>query len=494
MAKRIAFLTVLLVSSFAFTSLSQSIYELSNLLMHTHLPKVKIDKVDYVCLDEVVRVLRMHQEIGGKIYQDEKEGKAIWYYKGQRLEFTPFSPYVLIDNSIYDLLFEVKLKKGEIFVPQKNFFSLLKEIKKQSKKFKENLSLDAYAFSKPSYLEYNITDIFASKKLNGILIEIFISYPINYEVFKSENNCINIFFYEGKIDTGYFNFKEIPGIIKKIRAYQYGNSVQVSLWTRKPFHTLSHNLESFPFRIQISLEDTTEIAKSAQDDLIDVVVIDPGHGGVDFGFFGQRSLWEKDITLDIALRLKKLLEKETDLKVVLTRDYDVFILLKKRARIANKEGGDLLISIHCEFSEDENESGFKIFFFGESQKDKETTLTFKEDLEKTNEIFSDSIFILLDTTRYLFFEQSKNLAFIVCEEMGKKLKMFSKGIFQEKFLVLKKAYMPGVLVNCGFISNPDEEKLLAQSPFREKIAEALFFGIMRFKIEGEHEKGYEAKR
>jgi len=440
----------------------------------SELPEVKIGKIEYICLNDAVKML------GGQIYQEKEEDKVVWYYKGKRLEFTLLSPYLLIDEAFYDLLFEVRLKNGKILVPKKNFISLLYEIEKQSKGTEKEF------LTQSSYLEYNITDITASKKLNGVLIEVFVSRALEYDVFTSENNCTNIFFYQGRVDTSYFNYKTMPKVVKKIRAYQYANSAQVSIWMKKPFHTFSHNLESFPFRVQISLVDTTRIsslpqAKNSQRDLIDVVAIDPGHGGIDFGFFGSGGIKEKDVTLAIALRLKELLEKETDLKVVLTRENDYSLPLEKRAREANKRGGDLLISLHCGFSVDETESGFEIVCFGNTQKE----MTESTSVQDSNLVDSS---LVLEDEQYHFSEQSESFASFVSEALEENPQIRSKGIYKKRLLILKKAYMPGISIRCGYLSNPEEEKLLAEGFFREKIAKALFLGIVRFKIESEQKK------
>jgi len=474
MAKRKVLLTIFLIFSLASLSFSQSLYRILDL------PEVKIDRISYLCLNDIVKIL------GGELYQDREEKKAIWYYQGKRLEFVPFSPYVLIDDSIYDLLFEVKTKRGKIFVPQKNFFYLLKETEKRvfKKDYKEEKSPLGYN---------NITDISASKKLNGILIELFISQSLNYEVLKSENNCLNIFFYQGVIDTNYFNLKRIPGIIKKMKAYQFKNSAQLSVWTKRPFQTLTQNLEHFPLRVQISLEDTTKVSKLAkterkQNDLIDVVVVDPGHGGIDFGFFGPRGLYEKDVSLDIALRLRKLLEDESDLTVVLTREKDISLPLEKRARIANKGGGDLLISLHCGFSVDEEESGFEILRLGIPQKHQKKDSAPEENPDENDSLFSDSSYSPFDRAEYLFFEEAKRFAFCILDELEENSKISSRGISQKELVVLKKAFMPAISVKCGFISNPKEERLLAKSSFKDKIAEVLHQGILRYKIEYEREE------
>jgi N-acetylmuramoyl-L-alanine amidase len=454
-----------------------------------NLPVTIIRDEGYVSLSDVV------ETYGGSVSWNHLEKKTIWEVEGKDVIFTLFSPYVLVDTCVYNLIFEVKFIAGTMYLPQKTFPLLLQVIKGEKSLEKES---SPQVNSKRE--RYDIQDITASQKLNGILIEIQSSRPLKYDIFLSENNWLNLTFFEATLNPKDFLDKKVPGIIDEIKAYQFENSAQLSMKVVPPFQIINSELKSDPQRIQISLEDTTKKSiysqnSSPKENKIDVIVIDPGHGGQNLGAVGPKGLKEKDITLDIAKRLEKLLQKEKDLKVVLTRTEDVFVPLEQRGRIANQAGGDLFLSIHCNSAKRKNASGSEVYFLAEAKTDEaravasiENSAIKFEHPENYDETTSDLDFILLDLLQTEFLKESNDLALIVNGNLSSILKIPNRGVDQAGFVVLNKAYMPSVLVETAFISNKQEEKLLSQSSFRDKIALALYQSILDFK------KKYEIKK
>ncbi|MGB2698498.1 MAG: N-acetylmuramoyl-L-alanine amidase, partial [Candidatus Zixiibacteriota bacterium] len=328
-----------------------------------------------------------------------------------------------------------------------------------------------------------------------VLIEIFVSQPLQYEVFLPGNNWLNINFYRAKIDTEYFSGVEISGLIKKAKAYQFENSAQLSLLMNKSYDNLSHSLISEPYRIQISIEDTgSEFTSNhleeinQRTDQVDVVIIDPGHGGDDLGNIGPKGLSEKEVVLDIAKRIKELFQGYDDLEVFLTRETDLNLPLNQRARFANQNGGDLFISLQTSFSRDPTESGFKVLNPGKAKSKEDSIIQISENyaapidsLDRIKDLSAYLDTLNQDTTQIKFVNESKELATIVHQELKRILPTQDRGTGQADFLILRKAYMPGILVQIAYISNPYEELLLREGSFKQWVAQALYQAIIRFK-------------
>jgi N-acetylmuramoyl-L-alanine amidase len=442
-----------------------------------------IDGVKYISINDLVRIY------GGKLDWNYLERKTLWEVREHQITLVIFSPYVLMDSKVYNLVYEVKFKKGTLYVPLKNFYPLLKKIKSDETQLEQE--------SKSSILEEEIevTELRVSRKLNGVLIEILVSQPLEYEVFLPGNNWLNINFYRAKIDTEYFSGVKILGLIKEAKAYQFENSAQLSLLLNKSYDIFSHSLISEPYRIQISIEDTaSEFASDhleeiiQRTDLVDVVIIDPGHGGDDRGNIGPKGLSEKEVVLDIAKRIEGLFQGNDELKVLLTRQSDQNLPLKQRARFANQNGGDLFISLQTNFSPDPTKSGFKILFPGVAQSKEDSIIQITENfafpIDSIGEVEALSTYANTshnDTTQIKFINGSKNLATIVYQELKRILPTQDRGIGQADFQILRKAYMPGILVQIAYISNPYEELLLREDSFRQWTAQAIYQAIIRFK-------------
>jgi len=338
--------------------------------------------------------------------------------------------------------------------------------------------------------EPEVTELKASRKLNGVLIEIFVSQPLTYEVFLPGNNWLNVNLYQTEIDTESFSELKIPGFIEDTKAFRFENSAQLSLLLSKSYDTFSHSLISDPYRIQISMEDTTSQFTlshleriSRKTDLIDVVIIDPGHGGEDWGNVGPKGLKEKDVVLDIAKRLKDLFQEAEDIKVFLTRESDLEVPIEQRARLANQNGGDIFLSLHVNSSQDPTESGFQIFVSGQARFQEDSIIQISENppsdfnsIDETEDTLSH-----LHSSQGKFVKESKDLALIFQEELTRVLPTKDKGISQADLFVLRKAYMPGIVVQIAHISSPYEELLLEDETFKKWVTQALYRALLRFK-------------
>jgi len=223
------------------------------------------------------------------------------------------------------------------------------------------------------------------------------------------------------------------------------------------------------------------------------VVIDAGHGGKDSGALGRFSK-EKNITLQVALELGKLIQKNMKgVKVVYTRQKDEFIALYERANIANKNNADVFISIHCNAAlNDKRAYGTETFTMGlhtaannlELTKRENSVILMEDSYEEKYHGFDPQApesHILFSLYQNAYNEGSLRLAQHIEDQLKRGLGRKSRGVKQAGFLVLWKTTSPSVLVETGFITHPAEEKYLNKRSGQLQIANAIFEGLKKYK-------------
>jgi N-acetylmuramoyl-L-alanine amidase len=226
------------------------------------------------------------------------------------------------------------------------------------------------------------------------------------------------------------------------------------------------------------------------------VVIDAGHGGKDPGAVGAHSR-EKDIALAIALKTGEYIEKYLpDVEVIYTRKTDVFVELHKRASIANDKKASLFISIHCNAAKNTSASGTETYVMGlhkseanlEVAKLENAAILNEENFADMYEGFDprqDEDYITLTMFQDAFLEQSTMLADEIQRQFRERVKRKDRGVFQAGFIVLYRTTMPGVLIETGFISNPDDERFLMSADGQAYLASAIFRSFKFYKEEME---------
>ncbi len=225
------------------------------------------------------------------------------------------------------------------------------------------------------------------------------------------------------------------------------------------------------------------------------IAIDPGHGGRDTGAIGPKGLQEKDVVLDIGLKLRRLIQERLGIRVVMTRTDDVFVPLEERTAIANRAKADFFISIHVNAAHRTRAQGFETYFLSREPSDSAARASaIRENLSvnlgglRPKE--EDALrAILWDMANTLYLKESSELAQILLDELDKILKVDNRGVKSAPFFVLMGAAMPAVLLEVAFISNPQEEKNLQAEGYKDRVAEALYAGIVRFKDRYERRLG-----
>ena len=214
------------------------------------------------------------------------------------------------------------------------------------------------------------------------------------------------------------------------------------------------------------------------------VVIDAGHGGKDTGTIGPNGLMEKDLVLDVALKLGKLVTQQLGAEVVYTRSDDTFIPLEERSAIANREKADLFISVHANSSPAASATGVETYYFNLTSDKKGLDLAMRENASSGSSI-SDLNDLLHRAVLQAKLEESREFAqqvqeslFLNSEKMNGHAR--DRGVRQAPFVVLIGPTMPSILAEIGFVSNPHDERLMKRGDQRQKIAEALLKGITQY--------------
>ncbi len=213
------------------------------------------------------------------------------------------------------------------------------------------------------------------------------------------------------------------------------------------------------------------------------IVIDAGHGGHDPGTIGRGGLQEKDLVLDVALRVERLVRSELGAEVVMTRGSDMFIPLEERTAIANSKGADLFLSIHANSSRNPTARGIETYFLNFAQNPHAEEVAARE-----NAISPATLKDLQGLVKAIALnskiDESKDFAASVQEALVSNLRsdygVRDRGVHTAPFYVLIGANMPSVLAEIAFVSNPEEERLLKGQQYRERIAASLFEGVRAY--------------
>lgn len=214
------------------------------------------------------------------------------------------------------------------------------------------------------------------------------------------------------------------------------------------------------------------------------IVIDPGHGGRDPGAPGyHKGVYEKDVVLAISKKLAEQLRAQLKCEVFLTRDKDVYLSLEERTAIANTRNADLFISIHTNASPDRRAAGFETYILNLATDDEAIRVAARENATSMKNI-SDLDSILKDLMQNAKVSESTRLASYVQEgalgRLGRKYTIRNKGVKKAPFYVLLGAEMPSILVETGFISNPEEGKRLTSPEYQRLLVQGIVDGIKRY--------------
>lgn len=287
---------------------------------------------------------------------------------------------------------------------------------------------------------------------------------------------------------------EMAGVVKAVRFGRRDNGLRLVLDLQAPAQPRSYLLApsgDFGYRLVVELphdEQTrskTVVSLTSKDI---IVAIDPGHGGEDPGATGPRGVREKDVALQIARRLKKLIDAEPGMQALLTRDGDYFIALHKRREIAQKHNADLFISIHADAFRDRRVHGSSVYILSPrgatseharmlANRENAADLVGGIEIQDKDDMLAS---VLLDISQSAAIEASLDLGHRMLQELRDLGKLHKKTVQRAGFAVLKAPDVPSILVETAFISNRQEENRLRDPAQQSKLARSLRDGILSY--------------
>jgi N-acetylmuramoyl-L-alanine amidase len=327
---------------------------------------------------------------------------------------------------------------------------------------------------------------------------------LNYDLQPVRNRKVQLRI-RGGVFSKELGFESEGGLIERVEAVQETDGVQitVTLGEGSPAYRVYPRRQPDGVVIVVWKRALTDIPDpefrpprrmawadrfTAEHMELDLVVVDPGHGGENFGSIGPSGYTEKEFNLAVATKLKGALELE-GIETILTRNDDVYVDLETRTELANSVGADLFISLHANGYSSPEAGGFEVYFLSPALDDGARTVAAMENGGANivplpaGEGNDDLAFILWDTAQNEFVVESSHLAQIINEEMHKRLTITNRGVKQAGFIVLAGVYLPAILVEAGFITNPREEELLRDAAFQETVVDAIVRGVLRFKAD-----------
>jgi len=279
------------------------------------------------------------------------------------------------------------------------------------------------------------------------------------------------------------------GILKTIRVSQFNKTTVRVVLDLDEISDYQTFIFDDPARLVIDVYGKTRTAAKPDMNIVKrMIVLDPGHGGHDPGAVGPKNLYEKDVVLDIALKLKKVLMEDPLNEVVLTRERDIFIPLEERTAMANRKNADLFVSIHANASPRREARGIETYLLNWNDDEEAIRVAARENaislkkMRAMNRQVDIVDVIKSDLIRENKRDESIKLANYIQRSLISNLDSDTKhvlnlGVKQALFYVLFGAKMPSVLVEVSFISNPEEERLLSNDAYRTEIAKGIAKGL-----------------
>jgi N-acetylmuramoyl-L-alanine amidase len=452
-------------------------------------------RVLYVSVEEFADAL------GFASYVNARNGKAVIRIGSRSVKISPYNPFLMIDDAVVQMALPTASLNGRLYVPVAHFLDALGG----SFPYRPALQQDRRTLLL-SKVRRNITDFDAEAKGNGVVIRLHTTRrfsPSDVAV-SVQQGWLHLTLFGGVLDTVQMASDGISGIFQKMVSYQFDKSAQLSFLFGKDILDRQVSVDQNGVSLSVWSSDATDrtAAASVPDALksrwlIDTIIIDPGHGGRDPGTIGRSGLKEKEVNLEIGLRLRDLLKAGLPkTRVLMTRSTDVFVGLKERGQFANTQGGKLFISIHANANTSRSARGYSTYFLGIGKSrqaievaQRENSVIQYEDAPEAYQEYQDFDYILNAIALSSYLKESQQFAELVNGNLGRRAQIPDQGVHQMGLLVLIGASMPGILVETAFLSNAHEERLLKTRSFQQDVAEALCESIRTFKKQSEEEIG-----
>lgn len=441
----------------------------------------------YVSLRDLSRVLAEREP-----FVNRERQKMVLYIGDHRIKVSGQTSYLIIDERVFQMPTPALVEQEDIFLPAEPLFIILRQTVFPGLTYDPQrgvLDIDR--------AEFNIKAVAITEKANGTILRIYTreSFPeANISSFAHENGWFYLTVAGGQADTTEIRKTDTRGVIRRVAADQLGQTSQLAFLLRGEIESHEVYQSSDPSAIVVTLRSPLSKSAARIKDVrdrwrLDTVILDAGHGGKDSGTRGRNGTKEKNITLDIVKRVGLLLEKNTHIKVIFTREEDVFVPLWKRTRIANESNGKVFVSVHVNASPDRTVKGFETYLLRPGKTADAIEVAARENAvikleEKSQDQYAELTgenLIMATMAQSMFMKESEDLAAVIQEELARRVPSSNRGVKQAGFYVLIGASMPNVLAEVGYLSNPSEEQNLRKPAYRRKLAEGIYAAIVRFK-------------
>ncbi|HRS51098.1 MAG TPA: N-acetylmuramoyl-L-alanine amidase [Candidatus Marinimicrobia bacterium] len=456
------------------------------------------------------------QALGLRTYNNPETGKTVLFFPNKTVKVTAHSAFIMLDTRILQMSQPaILVNRDDIFVPLYSFLNLLKQYvipKLQYDLTKSPSARELGAIQTPSEPTVTtfgtkpgiISDIQFEERGNGLTMKISTNATYERSDFSSffrGDEWFYLTILDATCDSAALSRRNPIPSVAMVEAIPVGNSVQITLKLKQKYDRANAYYDARSGKILVTLNvpltgaTLKKIEEVKNTWIVDTIVIDAGHGGQDSGTPGR---WgykhEKDIVLDIALRLGKLLEQRKDLKVVYTRKTDEFIPLWKRTRLANDSAGKLFISLHINAlpsSARGNAEGIELYLQNPTIRTQEAIevarleneviqLETSDDKAKYQD-YDNPSHILANMVYNTYLHDSEKFAEILSRNISVYVPQKNRGVKQANFYVLVGASMPNLLCELGYNDNHNDAKKLNDPAHRQKIALALYKSIIEFK-------------
>jgi N-acetylmuramoyl-L-alanine amidase len=409
----------------------------------------RIEIQDYVSLKPVAELLEVSYVLDNTTQQLYLSGR------GHRVVIIANIPVIQSADQYYNVPFPPVYKSGDVYFPVQMITSTL------------GTALERLVFITSVQEIPIINEVTLLTRADSTIMKFAWPKPVDFDVRFAIRQAI----------------VEIDGVYKAApRLKSAGAVTKAELTPHNTYTSIELNLKDVNSVIERESEVVFYHKKSEK---INMLVIDPGHGGVDPGAVGRKGLYEKDVNLAISRLLRQYVEDSLKIKVILTRDRDLYLSLKERTNVANRNAADLFVSIHCNATKRGIlRSGFETYFLSEAKTNEERAVAALENaslkFDNVDMPSDDVSFIFYDLAQSAYLDESNNFAESIQSSAERNLKIPSRGVKQAGFYVLHGAFMPAVLVECAFISNPEEEKMLRKKDFQKQLAYCIYRGIKNY--------------
>jgi N-acetylmuramoyl-L-alanine amidase len=434
--------------------------------------------------------------VGGDVSYFRNGLTAAWQFSGETITFTHGSPFYRAGRRLYSLPAACGFDGAGFYVPVRFLTGDLEELFPDAFRFDDNAGtlrdIRDYAHLKSFKAEIG---------RESTSLSLFTTRGVKFALDNTKPGTFLLNLYDTRITTAIEDSIEHMGYVDSLRVISYAEGAQLLFYLdRRANKYRVEEMRRPPgllilFRGQ-PLGDGKAAPASppvkkaskgpARDYTIRKIMIDPGHGGKDPGAMSGRSVVEKNINLKVSKMLASMFEKE-GLSVTMTRKDDTFVPLSQRTAMANENGTDLFVSVHCNASKNKNVRGFEVYFLSEAKTDEERAVAHRENMSLTYErpgldpsTLGDLQFIFWDLAQNEFLKESYECARTIVEEVREGQNGRRNEVRQAGFYVLNGVYMPSILIELAYLSEAEDRKLLTDDTYLRKLATRIFEGIMTY--------------